>query len=29
MEGGGALEEFEFFGTVPEVGFIKTEDIVS
>ena len=29
MEGRGALEEFEFFGTVPEIGFIKPKDIVS
>ena len=29
MEGGGALEEFEFFGAVPEIGFIKPKDVVS
>ena len=29
MEGRGALEEFEFFRTVPEIGLIKPKDIVS
>ena len=29
MEGRGALEEFEFFGAVPEIGFIKPKDVVS
>ena len=29
MEGRGALEEFEFFRTVPEIGLIKAKDVVS
>ena len=29
MEGSGFLDQFEFFGSRPEIGFIKTKDVVS